>query len=117
MPFGVFAASRSSCPGFPRLLASSAEAPSTAAVRLQTSPRHGEAGEYGASLGQVAAATSAPALPLHPSSRSLLEREPLFGSSSYMLGALIQVLSSGVTDENRIFTRPGVPSNDSTALP
>jgi hypothetical protein len=35
----------------------------------------------------------------------------------HMLSALIQVLSSGVTDEKRIFTRPGVPSNDSTALP
>lgn len=29
----------------------------------------------------------------------------------------IQLLSSGVTDENRIFIRPGVPAIDSTALP
>jgi hypothetical protein len=35
----------------------------------------------------------------------------------HMLSALIQLLSSGVTDENRIFTCPGVPATDSTALP
>jgi hypothetical protein len=35
----------------------------------------------------------------------------------HTLSVLIQLLSSGVTDENRIFTCPGVPATDSTALP
>ena len=35
----------------------------------------------------------------------------------HMPSALIQLLSSGVTDENRIFTCPGVPATDSTVLP